>query len=102
MRQLIGIGLVALLTLAVMPAPGSAQRSGHVPILSGELSAPSPTAAGAVPNFISYRDRSRIAAGVSTGESHRIDPDDCGGDETDADPTGLLAPTVPIPPPRPR
>jgi hypothetical protein len=81
MSQLIGIALV--LTLAVMPAPVPAQGSGQTAPITPSLI--SPAGAVAVPNFISYRDRSSSTNGTNASTRDQpFEPVDEG------DPTGFL------------
>ena len=131
---IIGMGLCAMLcTVAIAPAAerigytvageGGGQRTGAVVAApqKGEPRVVGTAAAIAVPNFITYRDQSRVAAGVGTGESIRLttlpefgdtllgftSPFTRSGIDTnmepapddDADPTGLLGiPDIPSTP----
>ena len=82
--------LVGVFTLLCMGAPATADTAiggGYgLGIGTGQATAPpSPTAAIAVPNFITYRDNARVAAGVGTAESIRA----VVGGRTVSDPTGV-------------
>jgi hypothetical protein len=105
MHQLIGIALVVALMLAVMPAPGGAaaddanslfpvaQRSEHLTILSVAPPVSSPTAAVAVPNFLSYRDRARLADATNPSARNQPSrPANTAEPADDDDPTGFLVP----------
>jgi hypothetical protein len=90
MHQLIGIALVVALTLAVMPAPGAA---GLAALAADDANSLFPAAAVAVPNFISYRDRSRVAdATNSSAHNHPSRPANTAEPADDNEPTGFLVP----------
>jgi hypothetical protein len=85
MHQLIGIALVVALILAVMPAPGGAAADDPNNLF--------PAAAVAVPNFISYRDRSRVAdAANPSAPDQPSSPANTAEPPNARDPTGFLAP----------
>jgi hypothetical protein len=85
MHQLIGIALVVALMLAVMPAPGGALAAADADSLYPD--------AVAVPNFISYRDRSRLADATNPSTRNQPSrPADTAEPADDDDPTGFLVP----------
>jgi hypothetical protein len=86
MHQLVRIALVVALMLAVMPAPVGAEAA------SDDANSLYP-AAVAVPNFLSYRDRSRLADATNPStRNHPSRPADTAEPADDDDPTGFLIP----------
>jgi hypothetical protein len=81
MRQLIGLTLVLALTLAVMVIPAAAQeliKMIPISIVQSNRSDGSSSVI-AVPNFISYRDRSRTALSESDDMAEFADDNDLMG-----------------------